>query len=215
MRPIALPLISSVATSNGITTTQTLSGASNLTINGSLASGGVATFTQPVYVIVTSSGNDSGITWTITGTDANGNALVQTITGANIGAAMTTHRFKTVTQIHSSASAAANVIAGSAAFVYSIPAPVDYRPQPVNIGLAFTTTGATTSFKVQYALEAMSDYADADTYNASAQWYDHASLTSLTAKAAGSTLFPVRAFRLKSDQAGTDTGTLTIVQSGN
>ena len=59
---------------NGISTAATLSEAGNLTINGALASGGSVTFDQPRNVIITSAGNDSGDTFTVTGTDETGAA---------------------------------------------------------------------------------------------------------------------------------------------
>jgi hypothetical protein len=214
MRPVTLTLISIVADSDDITTTQVLAAPGNLTINGDLAAGGVATIPQPSYVSITSSGNDSGVIWTVTGTDGNGVALVESLAGSNGGAATTIHRFKTVTQIHGSVAAAANVIAGTAAFAYSEPCPVDYHPAPINIGLFFSTNGSTTAFKVQYSGDDPWDYADADTFNANGTWFDHASLTALTAKASGSIVTPVRAVRLQSNQAGTDTGTLKIVEGG-
>lgn len=215
MRPVTLTLVSQVADDNGISTVQALVGAGNLTITGALAAGGVATFTQPSYVTVASVGDDTGITWTVTGTDKDGAVLVETMAGGNGAALATTiHRFKTVTQIHGSGATANNVIAGTAATANSEPCPMDYHPAPVNIALFFTTNGNTTAFKVQYSGDDPWSYADADTYNALGTWFDHASLTAMTAKASGSILTPVRAVRLQSNQAGTDTGTLKIVEGG-
>ena len=55
--------------------------------------------TVPRNVTITSGGNDSGITFTVTGTDASGAALAETITGGNAGIATGTSIFATVTQI--------------------------------------------------------------------------------------------------------------------
>ena len=59
------------------------------------------TFTKAHKVTITSTGNDSGITYTIVGTDANGSAQTETsITGATAGnTATSTNLFKTITSI--------------------------------------------------------------------------------------------------------------------
>ena len=98
---------------DGISTNATLSGAGNLTINGALASGGSVTFDQPRNVIITSAGDDSGDTFTVTGTDETGTAQTEAITGADTGVATGTKFFATVTQIAASGASAGNVKAGS------------------------------------------------------------------------------------------------------
>lgn len=84
-----------------------------LTINGALASGGVATFDQPRNVVVTSAGNDSGRTFTVTGTDEYGQTVVEAITGANAGAASGKKAFKTVTEVLTDDDTAGAVTVGS------------------------------------------------------------------------------------------------------
>src|SRR3990167_8446733 len=70
---------------NGICLTQTPSGAGDLTINGALATSGVATLDVPRHIIITSTANDSARTFTITGTNAYGDATSEAITGAATG----------------------------------------------------------------------------------------------------------------------------------
>ncbi len=214
MRPVTLTLVSFVATANSIALSQTRVGAGNLTINGALASAGVATLTAPSQVLIHSTGDDHLITFTVTGTDKDGNALIETVAGKNIGDAITIHRFKTVTQIAASSGAAANVTAGTTTTTNSDPCVVDYMQTPTDIGLQFTDSGSTTAFKVQYSMDNAWDYADADTYNANGAWFDHATLTNMTAKAYGSIITNVFAVRLQSNQGGTDTGTLKVMQGG-
>jgi len=97
--------------SNGLVKDQTLSGAGNFVLDGSqsgLASSGLNSF------LTFASSNDlSSVSFTVTGTDINGNALSEVITGPTAGATVTsTNIFRTVTQI-SSNGAAANVDVGS------------------------------------------------------------------------------------------------------
>jgi len=97
---------------DGISTAATLSGSGNLTINGALASGGSCTFDAGRIVTILSAGNDSGDTFTVTGTDVNGDAQTEDITGANAGTATGTKYFKTVTQIATDGASAGDVSAG-------------------------------------------------------------------------------------------------------
>lgn len=70
------------------------------------------TLDVPRNVIITSSGNDSGVTFTVTGKDEFNATVIETITGANIGIAAGKKAFKTITSIARSAGAAANVKIG-------------------------------------------------------------------------------------------------------
>lgn len=79
--------------------TQSAAAAGNLTINGTLASGGVATLDVPRAVTVTSTGDDSSVNITITGTDTYGETLVWTTTGPNAASTTSPKAFKTVTQV--------------------------------------------------------------------------------------------------------------------
>lgn len=66
----------------------------------------------PRNVIITSAGNDSGITFDVVGTDVYGAAVKETITGANAGVAAGKKAFKSVTSVTASGAAAGNVKVG-------------------------------------------------------------------------------------------------------
>lgn len=74
-------------------------GAQSLTINGANASGGVATFTAARKVTITSAGTDDGRTFTVVGTDINGIAQTETITGPDTTTVTGSSYFKTVTAV--------------------------------------------------------------------------------------------------------------------
>ena len=97
---------------DGISVAATLSGSGNLTLGGALTSGGSATFNAGRIVTLLSAGDDSGDTFTVTGTDVNGDAQTEEITGANAGTATGSKYFKTVTQIATDGGSAGNVSAG-------------------------------------------------------------------------------------------------------
>lgn len=102
------------ADSNGIAETQTVTGAADLVLDGVLVVDGVAVLDAPRRVLITSAGNDSGITFTIYGTTFGGNAASETVTGGNGGAVSSVLDYETVTQITTSGSTSVSgVIAGT------------------------------------------------------------------------------------------------------
>lgn len=85
---------------DGIATDVTATGAGQvIAIDGALASGGVATLTPARNIVLTSTGNDSARTMTITGTDVYGETVKETITCPNAGTSSGKKAFKTVTSI--------------------------------------------------------------------------------------------------------------------
>ncbi len=99
------------ASANNICLSQTPT--SSLTINGALASGGVATLDVQRRVLITTAADESAKTFTVTGTNWAGNTISQTITGPNATTGATTLSFKTVTSITISAAAAGAVTVGT------------------------------------------------------------------------------------------------------
>ena len=100
-RPHRVTFSFAAADDNGICTTQTATatGGSSLTINGALATGGVATMDAPRHVSVTSTGNNSAKTFTFTGTDRFGNAITEALSGPTGGTVNGTKNFNTVTAV--------------------------------------------------------------------------------------------------------------------
>lgn len=116
MHPIVTTVTLDAASANAIALSQSLAAAGALTLNGALVTNGVATLDAPRRVGITSAGNDSGITWTVTGTarpEQGGVTFSETIAGANIGVAQTTQDFATVTSIVGSGATASTVTAGT------------------------------------------------------------------------------------------------------
>ena len=104
----------SATDADGISTTASISGAAALTINGSLTSGGSYTSGDNIgqIITITSAGDDTGITFTVVGTDAVGDALTEVVTGADASTATSSGYFNTVASITTSASSDAAVTAG-------------------------------------------------------------------------------------------------------
>ena len=97
------------ASTTAIAALQTLGGAGNMTLTGTSVSDGS---NMDTTVTLTSGGNISGTNFTITGTDASGATVNQTIAGPNAGTVTTTQKFLTVTQIATNGAVGTNTSAG-------------------------------------------------------------------------------------------------------
>lgn len=104
--PYTAPSATNIRTASSVT-----SGA--VTLNGSLVSSSVATLDTQRRVLFTSAGNDSGITFTITGTNASNDVISETLTGGNTTSVYTVLSFKTVTAVTASGASAGNVSIGT------------------------------------------------------------------------------------------------------
>jgi len=115
---------------DGVCAAQTTGGAANLVINGALHSSNTINFTtaaslQPRKVTIFSAGGDvSSVSFTITGTDYLGTALVEIVTGPAADATVTsTNFFNTITQIAAGGAVTGNIEVGSGAGQYRPVAP--------------------------------------------------------------------------------------------
>ena len=100
---------------NGVCLTQSTGGAANLSIDGALTSGSVATLVPARNATITSGGSsETGKTFTFTGTDVSGNAVTEAISGPGTSATVSTTKvFKTITQIAVDAALTGDVTVGS------------------------------------------------------------------------------------------------------
>ena len=84
---------------DGICTASTPSASGSMTLNGALVSNFVAHLPSQRKVLIYSSGNDSGVTFTVTGKNGVGASISETITGPNTTTVYTTKTFLTVTSV--------------------------------------------------------------------------------------------------------------------
>ena len=97
---------------DGISVAASVGNNAALVIGGALASGGSVTLSHGRIVTILSAGDDSGISFTVTGTDVNGDAQTESITGANAGTATGSKYFLTSSGISAVGNPAGNVSAG-------------------------------------------------------------------------------------------------------
>lgn len=111
----------------------------------------IATMDTPRRVQLKSGGDDSGITFTLYGTDWNGDTLVETIAGANATTTYTTYDFKTVTAIWPSAATADTIQVGTNGVASSRPIFLDaYTFSPTSLqGIK----SGTVNYTVQQSLD--------------------------------------------------------------
>jgi len=209
------------ADADGIALSQTPLAAGDLTLDGALAATTpkftaqippeltktLATLSVSGKVTITSAGNDSGMTFTVYGTNNSGAVISETIAGGNVAAATTLKSFKTVTRIAASAATAAAVTAGTAQSGSTDWIPLDiYVPNQVT-NISCTVAG-TANYSVQYTNEDPFDLTLAHQVVA----HPVAALTGATAnQTAGATTTLMRAVRLLIN-SGSGTVRTSIVQ---
>ena len=97
---------------DGISEAAGVSANAALPFDGALVSGGSVTNASGRQVTILSAGNDSSKSFNIVGTDVNGAALTENLTGANAGTATSTGYFKTIASITAVGNPAGDVSAG-------------------------------------------------------------------------------------------------------
>ena len=153
MRPKTTTASMDSADRNGISVSQSPVAAGNLTITGVLATGGVGTMDVARHVSIYSSADDTGATFTVTGTDRNGTTLTETITGPNAGITRGLKNFLTVTQIAIDKASVGNIEAGSANQLETKWHPVDhYKGSHFSYSIQ-VSSGASLTHKLEYTLD--------------------------------------------------------------
>jgi hypothetical protein len=136
---------------DGICASQTpaAGGVQSLTIAGALASGGAVIFNYPHRIEITSAGDDTSKTFIVTGTDAQGLALTESVTGASGAAATTTKYFKTVSSVTVSGNTAGAVKVGVLGKATTPWWPTCWMAQEANVGV-ITEVSGTINYDVHY-----------------------------------------------------------------
>lgn len=202
---------------NGICTAQTPSGAGSMTLDGALvnAAGTAATATAAQLVTITSDGNDSGVTFTVTGTQY-GQAVTDTITGPNATTATGTIYMDKVTDVTISAAGTGNIEVGWLAANGMIsPAHVtDVYQTPFNASVEFDLTATTMTANVQYTLDdPFASYSN--TFNQDAKWVSITGLSAVTADAVSNISWPVTAVRAIETTGSTTGAAVVTILQGN
>lgn len=201
----ALVLTTSAAAVNSISASAS-PGAGAIVIDGTLASGGVATLAAAHLPTLVSGGNDTGITFTVTGTDSDGRSQTESIVGANAGTKTLTKYFKTVTSITHTGSVAGTLSVGHAIDSVSN----TYRPtnniSPMAIGIGIVLSSGTATYKVQHS------YQNGATSHPTL-WFDNAA-GAKTASSEATYSTPVSVIRILLSASASAVITSNLVQAG-
>ena len=168
-------------------------------------------------VIVTNDSitDHSGKTMALVGTDADGNAQTETLTGPAASTTSTSTRyFRTLTSANPSATIGADTFdigwtddAVSPTFV------PDYKQAPFNLGIGCDIAG-TINYDIQHTFDNVFETPTTSTYSART-WFDHSSIAAKTADADGNYAAPIRGIRILINSLTSGaTIKVTLIQSG-
>lgn len=215
MRPIRRSITLAAAVSNGICQSQTPGAGGNLTLNGSLVSGGIATLDSNGHarpVLLTCAGNETARTFTIYGTISDGGAVVsESIAGVNATTTTTTVHFLTVTRVAVDAATAGAVTLGTNGVGSCRCIPLCRYVNPVNVGFAIEVAASSpVTWTFEYTFD---DLQDRDLTPSSVRTYADSSFTSKSTNLNGNIIAPCTGVRLKIE-SGTSAATLNVIQAG-
>jgi len=162
---------------DGICEAQTPAGAGNMSLNGALVSGGVATMDYARRLVIASDGNESGVTFTITSTDPDGYTVSEVITGPNATSVESTIYCGDVAQIAISGAGTGNITIGTVDEICSQTIPLDSRSESV-ARLNVDVTG-TIDFTVQQTFDDVQ--VNGQSAHQNAQWLNISALATKTA----------------------------------
>jgi len=199
MRPIIKTATALAASVASIAASQTPLTAGNLTLTSP-----VVTLAQPSTVTLTFAANETGRTFVVYGTDAEGHVEVESLAGTT-GSVTSTRYFASVNRISVSAATAGSLTAGNSGGTASSWAPVDRNQAPFSLGIGCVISGGTPNYTVQYT------YDDPFDPNVDQTPFNHPTIAAKTANFDGNILAPVQAVRVIVS-SGTGSVTMTVVQ---
>ncbi len=198
---------------DGICETQTPTEAGYLDLDGILVSDdGTVTLAVAQKLSIASAGNDTGVTFTVTGRDESRLVeITEVITGANTATATSTTYWKSISSIYVSGATADAVTVGVLKANGGVSSMIvcDNRVNGgnFNIGMGVNITG-TLNATVQQCFDNIFDQTITPT------WTNTLGLTAITATDKGNIAYAVRAVRLKLNTWTSGSVTLNLIQAG-
>lgn len=190
-----------------IAASQTTSGSAALLINGSLASGGVATMATQQTIGITSTGALSGINFVIAGTDGYGRVIGETLVGPANSTVKSVLNYKTVTSIQPSSAVGTAVTVDTVGTGASGEIPIDQYQDSTEVTLTAVITG-TLNVTAQFTTDDIWGNAPGPF-----TWFPVTSMTTITSTTAGTIISPVTAVRILTN-SGTGTVVFSVIQGG-
>lgn len=188
-----------------ISTTETL------TTPWALQLDGVTTLTQPQHVTITTTSDETGETFTVTGTDRYGNTMTEAIAGGNATTVAGTKNFATVTSIVGTADAT-GVTAGVNGLCESQWYVLNYRGADFNVGIGCEiSSGGSLTYSVQHTFNNVlaNGFVEDD-----ATVFTHDTLATETTNQDGNYVNPPVAMRLAVTVHTSGTATMRVAHAG-
>jgi len=213
-RPVVLTKTLTAGDTNILAEAQTLAAAGDVDLDG-VAAGVLDTQRR---VLITSAGDDTGVTFTIWGANENGGAIRETVTGADTAAVATNLDFKTVTRIAASGATDGDIIVGTNGVGSTRWANFDMHIPTPNLGLQLALLSGSGNVTVEYTSSPIQIPRGTPAANLGSDTPRPVvtalgSLTSKTANAVGSITTPITGWRLTVN-SGTGSWQLTGVPAG-
>lgn len=214
-QPIIFTRTLAASAATGVSASQS-PGAGAILINGTKAAGGVATLDVQRRILLTSGGDDSGITFTIFGTNQSGSPIHDTIAGGN-PTSQSNLDFLTVTSITHTGSVAGTLTAGTNGVGSSQWQILNWNQYPMDLSISVELRTGAANFTIEHTYDDPNILPGTGGVNASGLPYALA-WPDATVNAASATIetayqIPILAFRLTTN-SGTGTLVCRAIQSG-
>lgn len=199
MRPQVVTLTPENGSATTVAAAQTPAGATALTLT-------TTSFSFARILLITDAADNHTKTLAFVGTDADGNAISETVTCTNSSTTVTTKAYKTITSITASGAFTGNVSVGTrntTLIGYSSTTPLDYLATTADQAMIEITGTANVTIQETYD----SILADG---TASAVWIDSTNMSSKSSNTMGALDKNARAFRVKLNTY-TDTAVVKVI----
>lgn len=205
MKPKTVEIELATDDDDGICQSQTPLAGGALTIDGGLATDGVAAFDAARRILLTFAGDESARTFTITGTNRHDFGISEEVAGTD-STAVTAQDFKTVTSVEIDDASAGAIKVGTGTSGSTDWIPLSANLNPFSVGFGCTVEG-TVNYTVEHT------YGSVQSYTARPDVFQHETVASKAENLSGSYSAPVSAVRLTVN-SGTGTARMTVVQAG-
>lgn len=176
---------------------------------------GTATLDIARQILITDGGNDTGITFTLSGTDWYGEPISEAVTGASGATAVSVLDYKTITSIATSGAVATTVTIGTNGVAHSPWVNFDPYAATSPISIQVTPSAAGANYTVQQTLDNPTSFGNTAITPANMTWVNHpdANLVAATTTIQGNYAYqPAFARILLNSGSGSATG--TFIQAG-
>lgn len=202
------------ADADSIAALQTTSGSGSFILNGDLVSispSGIRTVTLPGIqrtVSLTSTGNISGVNFTIVGTDTRGAAVTETRAGPNNNTVETTATYHTITSVTVNGAVGTNTSVGTGTTGSTRWYAGDIWQTPFQQTLQVEIPSGTINVTVQATSDDVNEDSAPVTFN-------HPTMAAITASTLSNWAFPCRFTRMVVNSATDGLATFTVIQANN